>query len=454
MTDENPYDVPAAPAAEVALLGAMLRLGEVPADVETLLEPDDFANPFRGVVFETMVRLVRAGHRCDHMAVISSLDPATLRGVNNGLDLVNWTDAAPVSAEIGFHAAVVARVAKQRRYLNAGLRIVQLAREAGEDSDLDDAVRQTVDAVPRAGRHTSRTAYEVLAEIIDPEAVKPGIRLGLADLDEHINPLLPGAITAIGARSGVGKTTFALDILRRAAYEQGKRALLVSIEMSDREVYTKALSAEARVDLHKIQFGHPLNPGEESRVARAVPKIGGGDLFVADVDQLTVSDYRALLREYKPDIAAIDFLGLCSFPKADRHELAVAEFLYAVKAVSAQETCHTLVLSQFNRAADHRNDKRPVMGDFRDSSGLEQVAHLALLLHRPDQFDPEERPGEIDVFVGKQRNGQAGFVVPLAAHLHYSQFASVSYQTPPSAGWSQDGFVDVTEPARAGSDPL
>jgi replicative DNA helicase len=377
--------------------------------------------------------------------VISSLDAATLRGTNNGLALVDWTEAAPVSAEIGYHAAVVARVAKQRRYLNAGLRIVQLAREAGDDGDLDDLVRQTVDAVPRAGGHSSRSMWEVMQEIIDPQLLPPGIKLGLLDLDEHINPLLPGAVTAIGARSGVGKTTFALDILRRAAYEQGKRALMVSVEMTDREVGTKLLSAEARVDLHKIQFGHTLNPGEEARIARAVPKIAGGELFVADVDQLTVADYRALVREYRPDITAIDFLGLCTFPKADRHELAVAEFVYAVKAVSAQEQCHTMILSQFNRAADHRNDKRPVMGDFRDSSGLEQAAHLALLLHRPDQFDPEERPGEVDVFVGKQRNGQHGIVVPLAAQLHYSQFTSVSYQAPPQQ-WRQDGFVDVTEP--------
>lgn len=447
MTDETPYDVPAANAAEVALLGSLLRLGELPADVETLLEPDDFGNPHRGAVYAAIVHLVRAGHRCDHMSVISSLPPETLRATNNGVQLVEWTEAAGVGADIPFHAGVVARVAKQRRYLNAGLRIMQLAREAGEDGDLDDLVRQTVDAVPRGGEHSTRSAWEVLQEIIDPQMLPPGIRLGLLDLDEHINPLLPGAITAIGARSGVGKTTFALDILRSAAYEQGKRALMVSVEMTDREVYTKLLSAEARVDLHKIQFGHELNPGEEARVARAVPKIGGGELFVADVDSLTIADYRALLREFKPDVAAIDFLGLCTLPKADRHELAVAEFVYATKAVSAQENCHTLILSQFNRAADHRNDKRPVMGDFRDSSGLEQAAHLALLLHRPDQFDPEERPGEVDVFVGKQRNGQHGFVVPLAAQLHYSQFTSVSYQQAPQA-WRQDGFVDVTEPVR------
>lgn len=451
MNDQNPlYDVPAAPAAEVALLGAILRLGELPSDVEVLLEPEDFGNPHRGAVFEAIVRLARNGHKCDHMAVISSLSPETMRGTSNGLQLVEWTEAAPVSAEIGFHAAVVARVAKQRRYLNAGLRIVQMARAGDEDDDLDDLVRQAVDAVPRAGGHSSRPAWDVLQEIIDPEAIRPGIRLGLADLDQHINPLLPGAITAIGARSGVGKTTFALDVLRRAAYLQGKRSLLVSIEMTDREVYTKALSAEARVDLHKIAFGHALNPGEEARIAQAVPKIGNGEFFVADVDSLTLADYRSLLREFKPDIAAIDFLGLCTFPKADRHELAVAEFVYGAKAVSAQENCHTLILSQFNRAADHRNDKRPVMGDFRDSSGLEQAAHLALLLHRPDQFDPEDRPGEVDVFVGKQRNGQNGFVVPLAAQLHYSQFTSVTHQAPPS--WSQDGFVDVTQPLHGQED--
>lgn len=441
---ESEFAQLAAPAAEVALLGEVLRSGELPAEVEALVRPEDFANATRGAVYAAMLALVADGQKCNHAAVMTRLDPGTLRAMNNGLQLVEFMEFAPVGQAV-FHAQVIADTAERQRYVGAGIQITQAAR-AGVDN-LADLVRAAIDSVPRAGgRATQRPAWDVLQEILDPEAGPPGIPLGLYDLDDKINPLLPGTITAIGARSGVGKTTFALDVLRRAAYQQGKRALLVSIEMTDREVYTKLLSAEARVDHTKIMRGDSLNPGEEVRVGDALNRIGNGSLYVADVDALSLADFRALVREYKPDITAIDFLGMMTLPKADRHDLAIAETVYGIKRVSAEEQCHTMILSQFNRAADQRTDKRPHMGDFRDSAGLEHAAHLALLLHRPDIYDEEDRPGEVDVFIGKQRNGPHGNVISLAAMLHYSQFAMRSQQTPPP-GWRPEA-MDYTEPAR------
>lgn len=448
MTDESPYEVPANPAAEVALLGAVLRAGALPAEIEAMVLPEDFGDPHRAEVYAAILRLVGKGKPCDHIAVISELDTATRRAMNNGLRLIEFTELAPVGSAL-HHAEVVAKTAERRRYMTAGLRIIQAARENADD--LADLARMSVDAVPRGGKHSARPAWDVLAEIIDPEAIAPGIPLGLADLDDYINPLLPGSITAIGARSGVGKTTLALDILRRAAYRYGKRSLFVSIEMTDREVFTKLLSAEAAVDHTKLLMGKPLLPMEERRVAEAANRIGSGDLVVADVDALTLADFRALVREYRPDVTAIDFLGMCTLPKADRHDLAISDFVYGVKRISSEEGCHTILLSQFNRAADNRTDKRPHMGDFKDSAGLEHAAHLALLMHRPDLVDEEDRPGEVDVFIGKQRNGAAGHVQPLAAQLHYSRFTMLTEQNPPP--YRAEPLVDVTQPIHPQPDP-
>lgn len=438
--DDSPAGdmLPANPAAEVALLGAAVRAGRLDADIEALIEPDDFLDPHRAAVYAAIVGLSRKGQPCDYVAVLGQLDPVTTRAMNNGLRLIEFAEAAPVGGA-AYHAQIVADVAERRRYITAGLKITQAARQGTDE--LADLARSAVDGVSRGGRHKQRPAFDVLAEILDPETVQ-GIPLGLADLDNVINPLLPGSITAIGARSGVGKTTFALDIMRRAVYHYGQRGLFVSIEQTDREIFTKTLSAEARVDHTKIMRGDDLLPHEEIRVSQAVNRIGNGELYVADVDSCSLADFRALVREYRPTIAAIDFLGMMKLPAADRHDLAIAETVYGIKAVSAAENCHTLVLSQFNRAADNRTDKRPHMGDFRDSAGLEHAAHLALLLHRPDLHDAEDRPGEVDVYIGKQRNGPAGHVIPLAAQLWYSQFTMLTQQV---SSWKPDA-LDYTEP--------
>lgn len=419
------YELPAEPAAERAMLGAILRAGVLPPDVEALVRAEDFDDPHRADVYATMVDLSGHGKPCDAVSVLAALNAATKRALANGVGLIELQELAPAGA-LDYHAQIVAEVAERRRYTIAGLRIVQLARAGDSDADLGDLIRQTIDAVPRGGKHQDRTAWEVLEEILSPKREIPGIRMGLRDLDDHIKPLRAGAITAIGARSGVGKTTFALDRLRNACYRQGKKGLFISIEMTAEEVYTKLLSAEAGVDHSKLMLGHTLTVDEEAKVAKAAALIGNGTLYVADVDSLTLADFRALVREYGPALTAIDFLALCTFGKAERHELAISEFVYGVKRVSAEEQTHTMILSQFNRGAASRSDKRPVMDDFKDSAALEHAAHLALMIHRPDLHDVDDRPGEVDIIIGKQRAGSAGQHIALAAQLRFSRFEAMA----------------------------
>lgn len=422
------YDIPAEPAAEVAVLGAIMRAGELDAEIESLLRPADFADVQRAAIYAAILRLATNGKPCDVAATIAELDSGTKRATRNGLALVELMEFAPIGLDAKHHAQVVADTAERARYMNAGIRVMQLARNGSGDAELGDLIRAAIDGVPRGGQHAQRSAWDVLGDILDPKAEPPGIKLGSYDLDSYINPLKPGSITAIGARSGVGKTTLALDWCRDAAYRQGKTVLFISIEMTAREVYTKILSAEAGVDHTKLMMGHVLTVDEEAKVSKAAARIGNGTLTVADVDSLSLADFRKLVREYKPDLTAVDFLGLCTFGKADRHDLAISDFVYGVKRISAEENTHTLLLSQFNRSSSNRADKRPVMDDFKDSAALEHAAHLAVMIHRPDLHDVEDRPGEVDVIVGKQRNGQAGRAIALAAQLHFSRFADMAPQ--------------------------
>ena len=68
-----------------------------------------------------------------------------------------------------------------------------------------------------------------------------------------------------------------------------------------------------------------------------------------------------------------------------------------------------------------------MIADLRESGSLEQDADVIMLLHRPDYYDQDERPGEADIIVAKHRNGETG-TIPVAFQGHYARFVDMARQ--------------------------
>lgn len=70
-----------------------------------------------------------------------------------------------------------------------------------------------------------------------------------------------------------------------------------------------------------------------------------------------------------------------------------------------------ICLSQLNRAAVGRSDKRPMLNDLRDSGAIEQDADVVIGLHREGYYDQESSdPYLAEAIVLKNRKGQTGTV--------------------------------------------
>ena len=61
-----------------------------------------------------------------------------------------------------------------------------------------------------------------------------------------------------------------------------------------------------------------------------------------------------------------------------------------------------IAVSQLNRALEQRENKRPRLGDLRESGAIEQDADVVLLLH------DEDGSPDLSVIVAKNRRGPMG----------------------------------------------
>ncbi|MDK6900890.1 DnaB-like helicase C-terminal domain-containing protein, partial [Streptococcus agalactiae] len=69
-----------------------------------------------------------------------------------------------------------------------------------------------------------------------------------------------------------------------------------------------------------------------------------------------------------------------------------------------------IAVAQLNRGPEQRTDHKPMMADLRESGSLEQDADVIMLLHRPEAYEEDNRPGEADIIVAKHRNGSTGTI--------------------------------------------
>ena len=256
-----------------------------------------------------------------------------------------------------------------------------------------------------------------------------GVPTGFTDFDALTNGLHPGQMIVVAARPAVGKSTWALDIARSAAIKHKHATVVFSLEMSRTEITMRLLSAEARVHLQKLRNGQ-MGEDDWAKIAATMGKISEAPLFIDDSPNMSLMEIRAKCRRLKQKhdlkLVVIDYLQLMTSGKrVESRQQEVSEFSRALKLLAKELEVPVIAISQLNRGAEQRTDKRPQMSDLRESGSIEQDADIVILLHREDAYEKESpRAGEADVIVAKHRNGPTDTLV-VAFQGHYSRFVDM-----------------------------
>lgn len=225
---------------------------------------------------------------------------------------------------------------------------------------------------------------------------------GFFDLDDLTDGLHKGELTIIGARPGVGKTTFSLQIAEYIAKKQ-KNVNYICLEMSTEQMIQKMLAKEAKVNSRKIRNGD-LTEEEINRIGIACAEVC--ELKINILTKIrTIQQIEIIARRMKNrnklDLLIIDYLQLVkSSEKFQSREQEVADISRTLKLLSIELEIPILALCQLNRNAARTE---PTLADLRESGSIEQDADNVIFLYQED-----EEKNIITVDLQKQRAGNTG----------------------------------------------
>jgi replicative DNA helicase len=421
--------------AERAVLGAILLDVQVIDEVEVVLEPTDLFLELHQQIFEAMRALRSEGKGIDAITVPARMKE--LRGVDEveartyvaGLDIGL---ASPATAT--HYAEIVWKHALRRQIRAAGMRTTELADDATLPIErVTEAVEQLVFAATQRTRGRDlvklaellKVAYREIGALVGrPAQSVTGLATGITGLDELTTGLHPGQLIVVAGRPGTGKTTLAMNFAVYAATRRNAVVAVFSLEMPEQELVRRLLASESGVGSENMRRGN-ISTYHWKQIDEHCARLVPAPLFIDDSSPLSVSQLASKARRLKSregalGLIVVDYLQLldaASLRREGSRAEEVSVISRSLKQLAKELQVPVVAAAQLSREVEKspgKKPRRPRLSDLRESGGIEQDADVVLFLHNPKaREETHERYPEIEIVIGKQRNGPTGEILVL-----------------------------------------
>ena len=294
---------------------------------------------------------------------------------------------------------------------------------------VDEGIKELNDLRSKYTHSNVKTVNDVYLSYEEKRHVNsPPISSPYETVDKYIGGWKAGDLITVGAQTGVGKTSVAIQQAIKTA-EQGKTVLFYSLEMTEDELIEKMIACIARIDTRTLDDGI-LSDDEEVRYIKARNCFLTLPILINDKSTITIEDIKSTAMNLHLstglDMIIVDYLQLITPTDVKQtREQTVAEFSRKLKILAKDIKIPIMILVQLNRKSSGDDDERlPRLDDIRESAAVAMDSTIILLLHRPDI-----RENKIDEFatfiIDKNRKGPRRFV-KMRCQLEYSSFESVN----------------------------
>lgn len=411
----QPEDPPAFDLeSEQAVLGSLMYENEAFLEVDGLLSPADFHEPFHQRLYKAIAQDIRNGRLADPtmLKTYFAIDPAfhDFGGVRYLGDLV---DRAPPWSNVKFYAQKVRSMALRRSVIKIASDLLQRARL---DFETDGAELMTgmEKAMLSASTGKDDLSFQTWGEVsrqvvygMDRPEEKPLLKFGLDPLDAIIGGCEEGDMLVLGGRPGMGKSALAacmaMNVARAGYGVASVNAEMNTLQMGRRHLtdlafWSHGLDAPMYRDIKR----GTLTDAQRRIIAETQHEFDQLPMVMVKRTGLTLSRFRAMLMRQKMlwqsaglkmRLVVLDHAGLIQPDEPTGNRTADQTIVSgALKQMAGDLEVVMVALAQLNRSVESREDKRPGLADLRDSGSWEQDADIVVGVYRDAYYARREQP--------------------------------------------------------------
>ena len=430
---------------ERVVLGALMIDKEAFPLVYEWLTPESFYEPCHQVIYDAIRELYINRKPVDILTVNDQLSKkGKLEEIGGPAYIAELSSGVASSANIEYHARVVAQKYLFRQFISFASEIEKQAFD--EMTDCDDLMQYAESKIFELAQRNVKRDFVPLSVALKESNEKmmraysnkgelTGIPSCFFRLDEITDGWQLSDLIIIAGRPAMGKTSFALCLLKNAAIDSRIPSAFFSLEMSRVQLADRLVSNAANIEGSKINKGQ-LSEIELSKYDKTVGSLYEAQVYIDDTPGLSILELRTkarrLVREKGVRLIIIDYLQLMNGKEGrySSREQEVSTISRSLKGLAKELNIPIIALSQLNRGVESREGlegKRPQLSDLRESGAIEQDADMVIFVHRPEYYhiyqddNGHDLRGMAQIIIAKNRKGATGDVL-LSFRGEYTRF--------------------------------
>lgn len=422
--------MPVSIEAEQALLGSLIINPDSLDKVSGKISAEDFYLEEHKHIYSALIKMYTQSKMIDTVTLVNALVEEGDRDEAGGIQYISLiANSVPSVSNIKDYAEIVKNKSLLRRLISVCDDISTNAYDEGSSvkNIIDSAEQKIFDLSHnnegRDFRHIRdilHNVYQDIETLSETGGAVTGAKTGFSALDKMLIQMGKGDLVIVGARPGMGKTSFAMNIAVNVAKTSKKAVAIFSLEMSGEQLVTRILSSEALVDSNRLRTGQ-LKKEDWENIAGVISSLSGADIYIDDTSAITATDMKAKLRRISNlGLVVIDYIGLMqSTANTDNRAQQVGEISRNLKIMAKDLGVPIVCCAQLNRGTEARSGdaKKPTLSDLRDSGSIEQDADIVLFLYRDEYYKDisgndaagtEGSANTAEVIIAKNRHGSVG----------------------------------------------